>query len=86
MQRSSVEIDHPCVFGVSGFVKKQTCLIYQRRTQWSIHSCGIAGDHGPFNSWDRQVWEWLDDSSGVPTKTIIKKYLKLHLTFISSGD
>ena len=29
---------------------------------------------GPFNSWDRQVWEWMDDSSGVPTKSIIKKY------------
>ena len=21
-----------------------------------------------------QVWEWLDDSSGVPTKTVLKKY------------
>ena len=29
---------------------------------------------GPFNSWDRQVWEWMDDSTGVPTKSIIKKY------------
>ena len=33
-----------------------------------------SGDHGPFNSWDRQVWEWMDDSSGVPVKSIIKKY------------
>ena len=21
-----------------------------------------------------QVWEWMDDSSGVPTKSLIKKY------------
>merc|ERR1719201_1903496 len=31
-----------------------------------------SGDHGPFNSWDRQVWSWIDDDTGKPT--VVKKY------------
>jgi len=30
-----------------------------------------SGDHGPFNSWDRQVWEWLDDTGA---RTVLKEY------------
>ena len=41
--------------------------------------------HGPFNSWDRQVWEWMDDSSGVPTKSIIKKYDEIKGNFFVSA-
>lgn len=40
---------------------------------------------GPFNSWDRQVWEWMDDSSGVPTKSIIKKYDEIKGNFFIGG-
>jgi hypothetical protein len=46
--------------------------------------CGDT-DHGPFNSWDRQVWEWMDDSSGVPTKSIIKKYDEIKGNFFVSA-
>lgn len=30
-----------------------------------------SGDHGPFNSWDRQVWTWLDDDG---KETLLKQY------------
>ena len=30
-----------------------------------------SGDHGPFNSWDRQVWTWLDDLGNA---TVVKEY------------
>jgi len=30
-----------------------------------------SGDHGPFNSWDRQVWTWLDQDG---KETLLKDY------------
>merc|ERR1719183_2706177 len=37
-----------------------------------------SGDHGPFNSWDRQVWTWLDETG---TETYLKEYDEISNNF-----
>jgi len=37
-----------------------------------------SGDHGPFNSWDRQVWTWLDDLGNT---TVVKEYDEIYGNF-----